>query len=114
MGRLGGETGSWRDLALTASAEGVTIAVRAVPRAGRTALDGVVEGALRVRLVAPPVEGAANRALLAFLAETLGVAKRDLTITGGERGRHKLIRVRGLTAEDMRRRPPPPSRDARH
>ena len=92
------------DLALTATAGRVTSPVRAVPRASRDALDGVVEGALRVRLVAPPVEGAANRALVAFLADTLGVPKRDIEIAAGEHGRRKLVRVRGLTPEEVRRR----------
>ena len=92
------------DLALAASPDGVTIPVRVAPRAGRTGLDGVVEGALRVRLAAPPVEGAANRALVEFLADLLGVPKRDVAIVRGERGRQKLVRVRGLTPDELRRR----------
>ena len=92
------------ELVMTTTADGVTMPVRVVPRAGRTALDGVVEGALRVRLAAPPVEGAANRALVEFLAELLGVPKRDITIVRGERGRRKLVQVRGLTADELRRR----------
>ena len=94
----------YRDLKLTATPSGVTIPVRSVPRARRNALDGVVEGALRVRLAAPPVEGAANRALVTFLANLLGVAKGDLAITGGERGRHKLVHARGLIPEMVRAR----------
>ena len=94
----------WADLPLTPTSEGVALPVRVVPRAGRDALDGVVEGALRVRLAAPPVEGAANRALLAFLADALGVPRRDLALLRGERGRHKLVLVRGLTADEVRRR----------
>jgi uncharacterized protein (TIGR00251 family) len=82
----------------------VTIPVRAVPRASRDALDGVVEGALRVRLAAPPVEGAANKALVAFLAGVLGAPKRDVEIATGKHGRRKLVRVRGLTADEVRRR----------
>ena len=92
------------DLALAASPDGVTIPISVAPRAGRTALDGVVEGALRVRLAAPPVEGAANRALVEFLADLLGVPKRDVAIVRGERGRQKLVRVRGLDADRVRRR----------
>ena len=90
------------DLALAASPDGVTIPVRVAPRAGRTALDGVVEGALRVRLAAPPVEGAANRALVEFLAALLGVPKRDVAVVRGERGRQKLVQVRGLDADQVR------------
>lgn len=94
----------FRELALTEHADKVIIPVRAMPRAGRNALDGLTEGALRVRLVAPPVEGAANKALIAFLAEVLGVPKRDLAITTGEHGRRKLVRVRGLTGTAVRER----------
>jgi len=94
----------FRDLALTEHADGVIIPVRAAPRSRRNALDGVVEGALRLCLAAPPVEGAANKALLAFLAEILGVPKRDLAITTGEHGRRKLVCVRGLSDEGVRRR----------
>ena len=79
------------DLVLNPTPDGVTIPVRVVPRAGRTALDGVVEGA-------------ANRALVEFLAELLGVPKRDITIVRGERGRQKLVQVRGLTPTELRRR----------
>jgi hypothetical protein len=82
----------------------VTIPIRAVPRAARDALDGVAEGALRVRLTAPPVEGAANKALVAFLAGVLGVPRHDIDIAAGEHGRRKLVRVRGLTADAVRQR----------
>jgi uncharacterized protein (TIGR00251 family) len=57
-----------------------------------------------VRLAAPPVEGAANRALVEFLAELLGVPKRDVTIARGERGRRKVVLVRGLDAAGIRQR----------
>ena len=92
------------ELALSATPGGMTIPVRVVPRAGRTGLDGVAEGTLRVRLAAPPVEGAANQALVEFLADLLGVPKRDVRIARGERGRQKLVRVRGLDADQVRRR----------
>ena len=94
------------DLALTTTPDGVAIPVRVVPRAGRTALDGVVGGALRVRLAAPPVEGAANRALVEFLTGLLGVPQRDVTIARGERGRRKVVLVRGLAAAGIRQRLP--------
>lgn len=95
---------AWATLALTAMPDGTTIPIHAVPRASRDALDGVVEGALRVRLAAAPVEGAANKALVAFLADLLDVPKRDLDLTAGEHGRRKLLRVRGLTTDEVRRR----------
>ena len=92
---------AWNDLALAQTADGVILPVRVAPRAARNAIDGVAEGCLRVRLAAPPVEGAANRALLAFLAGALGVPKGSLEIARGEHGRQKLVRVRGLTAEEV-------------
>ena len=99
-----GSSADWGMLELTESSGTVVIPIRAVPRAARNALDGVAEGVLRLRLAAPPVEGAANKALIAFLAEVLGVPKRAVTIATGEHGRRKRVRVAGLTADEVRRR----------
>ena len=85
------------DLLLTEGPQGTVLPIRAVPRAPHDALDGVSEGALRVRLTAPPIGGTANKALLAFLATTLDLPKRDLVLIAGDRGRHKRMLVRGLT-----------------
>jgi hypothetical protein len=84
---------------VTVRDDGVRFAVRVQPRASRDAVTGVQEGALRVALTAPPVDGEANAALVAFLAKRLGVARRDVTIVQGETGRSKLIEVRGVGAE---------------
>jgi len=67
------------------------------PRASRTELAGLHGGALKVRVTAPPVDAAANRALIEFLAECLGVAKRAVRIVAGETGRTKLLEVDGVT-----------------
>ncbi len=85
----------------TESAEGVTFAIKAVPRARRDEIVGVEGDALKVRLTAPPVEGKANEALIKFLANKLGVRRADVEILHGETGRHKLVRVRGLSAERL-------------
>jgi hypothetical protein len=74
----------------------ITFAVRVVPRASRNAVAGEHDGALRVRLAAPPVEGAANEELKRFLARTLGVAPRAVEIVSGHTSRLKTIRVAGL------------------
>lgn len=80
----------------------VLIPVRVQPRASRDAIVGVHDGALKVALRAPPVEGEANAALVAFLAKKLGVAKREVSIVQGATGRQKLVAVRGITAEAAR------------
>lgn len=89
---------------LTETPDGVISTVRAVPRAGRDPIDGVLNGAMRVRLAAPPVEGAGNQALVALLAAALGAPPRDVSIVHGTRGRLKLVWARGLTAGDAHRR----------
>jgi uncharacterized protein (TIGR00251 family) len=77
-----------------ASTDGpVRFAVRVQPRAKSDELAGVVDGVLRVRLRAPPVEGAANKALVEFLADELAVARRHIRIVSGIGSRNKVIEV---------------------
>ncbi|MCL4812886.1 MAG: DUF167 domain-containing protein [Vicinamibacteraceae bacterium] len=83
---------------------GVDLLVRVIPRAAKTQLAGEREGALLVRLNAPPVEGAANAALVAFLAATLDVPRRAVTIAAGERARGKRVHVAGLQPREAVRR----------
>ncbi len=80
---------------------GVTFAVRVLPRAQKNAFQGVREGALVVRLAAPPVEGRANAALQAFLAEALGVRRSQVSIRTGEKSRNKVVRVDGIQASQV-------------
>ena len=77
----------------------VILDVRVIPRASRPGLAGTRDGALLVRLSAPPVGGAANAELIQVLAKALDVPKRQVTIVAGERSRLKRVRVEGLTAE---------------
>jgi len=81
--------------------EGVTFSVKVLPRSSKTEITGVVEGALRIKLTAPPVEGAANKALVEFLAKRLSVAKSKITILSGETGRNKTVSVSGLKKADL-------------
>jgi uncharacterized protein (TIGR00251 family) len=83
------------------SEDGVTLRVRVQPRASREAVGGTRGGALLVRLTAPPVEGAANAALLKLLAKTLRLPPSALTVARGARGRDKLVHVAGLRAADV-------------
>jgi len=74
----------------------IDLDIRVIPRAGRSGFGGLREGALLVRLAAAPVDGAANDELIALLAKTLRIPKRDITIVSGERSRSKRIRIAGL------------------
>jgi uncharacterized protein len=78
--------------------------VRVQPRASRPELAGARAGALLVRVAAPPLEGAANEALLRLLGRELGVAPSAIRILRGAMGREKVLSVRGLTAEAVRAR----------
>jgi hypothetical protein len=86
---------------LRATASGVTLAVRAQPGAKKTAITGVYgEGAtaqLKIAVHAPPLEGRANAALIAFLAETFAVPKNAVEIVTGELSRSKVFNLRGVT-----------------
>jgi uncharacterized protein (TIGR00251 family) len=66
------------------------------PRASRTELAGVAGDALRIRVAAPPVDGAANDALIRFLAERLGVARSGISVARGAAGRSKVVAVAGI------------------
>ena len=69
-----------------------------IPRAGRSGFAGLRDGALLVRLAAAPVDGAANDELVALIAKTLRLPKRDVTIVSGERSRSKRVRIAGIDA----------------
>jgi uncharacterized protein (TIGR00251 family) len=73
--------------------------VRVVPRAARSSLSGEHDGALRVRIAAPPVDGAANEELVRVLAEALCVPRRDVEIANGHSSKIKQVRARGATRE---------------
>jgi len=82
---------------------GVRLALRLTPRASRNGVDGIVQDAegrplLKLRLVAPPVEGAANAALIVFLADTLSLRKADIAIRSGETSRVKILHLAGDSA----------------
>jgi uncharacterized protein (TIGR00251 family) len=76
--------------------------IHVIPRARKTAADGERDGALLIRLAAPPVEGAANAALVDFLASALDLPRRSVRIVSGERSRRKRVAIAGMTAERVR------------
>jgi uncharacterized protein (TIGR00251 family) len=90
------------ELELTAQQDGVILTVWVQPRSRRDEVVGVRGGMLRVRLMAPPVGGAANEALARFLARRLGVPPSSLEIVHGHRSRRKRIKVYGLSLEEVR------------
>lgn len=80
--------------------ESLLVPVRVFPRSNRNELTIEADG-LRVRLTAPPVEGAANEALIALLAERLGLPKRAVRVARGAAGRQKLLEITGLSGEEF-------------
>jgi uncharacterized protein len=83
---------------------GSLIQVRVIPRARRTEISGRRGTAILVRLAAPPVDGAANDALIAFLAERLGLPQRQIVIARGATARDKTIAIDGLPPGEIARR----------
>lgn len=83
------------------NADGVTFAVRVLPRSSRNEIVGEAEGVLKIKLTAPPVEGAANKALIEFLSGKLKVAKSRISIITGQSGRSKVVAVAGITQADF-------------
>ncbi len=81
--------------------ERLLLRVRVTPRARGNALTVDAEGTVRARLAAPPVEGAANRALIELLADGLGLKRASIELVRGARGRDKTIAVHGCTPADL-------------
>jgi uncharacterized protein (TIGR00251 family) len=81
---------------------GFSFLVRVQPRASRNEIDGERQGALRIRLNAPPLEGRANEALRRFLADCLNVPLGAVKIASGQRSRVKRVEVQGVRAEQIR------------
>ena len=69
------------------------------PRASKTVVVGTHDHAVRIRLAAAPVENAANEALIAFVAERLGIAKRSVRVVAGRTSRRKVLEIDGLSAD---------------
>jgi len=87
------------------SNQGSTFAVKVHPRAKKNAITGEVGDALKLSLTTPPIEGRANNACVEFLAKLLKVPRSSVTIASGQTSRNKVIRVVGLSLEELRHRP---------
>ena len=81
---------------------GVEVDVTVVPRASKTRVVGALGGRLKVQLTAPPVDGAANEALLALFCEVFGLAKAKVTLVGGAKSKKKSVRVEGVSFDHAR------------
>ncbi len=86
--------------------DAVRLSVRLTPRGGADRVDGVVDGVLRVRVAAPPVDGAANVALLRLLADELGVPRGAVRLAAGAASRIKVVEVDGVEPAAIARRWP--------
>jgi len=78
------------------------LSIRIQPRASKNGINVMENGKLKIRLTAPPVDGAANEALVKFLADTLLVAKSQVEIVSGHTAREKIIRITGKSDEEVR------------
>jgi uncharacterized protein len=84
------------------SADGVVyLSVKVQPRASRNEVSEVFGTELKIKVTAPPVDSAANEALIGFLAELIGCARSALQLTRGATSRHKVIAIRGITADKI-------------
>ena len=80
----------------------ITLDVRVIPRARKTECVGFRDDVLVVRIAAPPVDDAANNALIGFLSSALRVPRRAVRIVSGDRSRHKRIAIEGVTRDQIR------------
>jgi len=74
--------------------------VRVQPRASKSGVAGEIDGALKVRLAAPPVDGAANEELIRLLAKLFNVPRQQITLVSGQTSKNKLVRVSGISIEE--------------
>ena len=89
---------------LSGGPDGTDIQILAQPRASRSEIVGPHAGALKVRIAAPPVEGAANLELEKLLAKTLGVPRSSVAVVRGGTAKRKVLRVQGLSPQEVSRR----------
>ena len=89
---------------LTGTPAGAMFSVKVHPRAKKNAITGEIGDALKVALTAPPVDGKANDACIEFFAKLLKVSRSSVTIAAGQTSRNKVVRVAGLSPEELRKR----------
>src|SRR5262245_59085141 len=81
----------------------VIISVRTQPRAPRTSIVGELDGALKIRLAAPPVDGEANEELIRYLSQIFDLPRKEIEIISGEKSRNKQVRISGISVDQLQR-----------
>ena len=89
---------------MRATSEGVYLQIKLQPKASKAEIGEASGPELKIRVTAPPVDSAANEALVRLLAEALDVARRDVALVKGQTSRHKLVFIRGATPESIETR----------
>jgi uncharacterized protein len=87
---------------VTEKDDSIIFRVRVVPRAARSEIVGEHDGALKIRIASPPVDGAANAELIKFLAKTFGLTKAQVEIVGGQTSKSKQIKISNLKGENLK------------
>ena len=95
-----------RDCQVRERQAGLEVPLHVQPRARRNEIVGLHDGALKLRIAAPPVDDAANRAIIAFFASLLAMPKSRLQIVSGQKSRDKVLRIEGMTLGELRSRLP--------
>ncbi|MBL7016145.1 MAG: YggU family protein [Kiritimatiellales bacterium] len=83
------------------TATGLDLRIKVVPRASKNEIQGLHDGALKIRLTTPPVDGKANQALIKFLSKTLKISKAQIELVQGETSRLKTLRISGITKQQL-------------
>jgi len=83
---------------------GLEIRLHVQPRAKRSEISGVYNGALKIKVTAPPVDDAANRAVIEYLASFLGVSKSGVSILSGAKSKDKVLLIKNVSLEELRKK----------
>ncbi|MBN2538458.1 MAG: YggU family protein [Deltaproteobacteria bacterium] len=81
--------------------DGIVLNIRVIPRSSRCELAGIQGDALKLRITAPPVEGAANKECVRFLSGMLGIKKSQIKIIAGHKSKNKKVSISGITRKDI-------------
>lgn len=88
-------------LRITSIEGGIRVEIKVLPRSSRNSLAGEIDGKLKVRITAPPVEGEANKMLIIFLSELLGLPRKNIRIIRGDTSTQKLVELMGISQTDF-------------